>query len=76
MLEIKKNVPIPSACFDGLKENYLKMEIGDCIEVQVEWQKVIHLYAKRAGIKVKSRQTSDKIITVWRIRPRSSQRVK
>jgi hypothetical protein len=63
--KIEKQIPAPRFR-SGWAKLLSEMEIGDSILVTDQVRECMHIYAKRAGVKVKTRKENDGA-RVWRI---------
>lgn len=70
MIKIEKNVPIKKMKKES-KYPFEKMDIGDSFEVEfnnVRERVKFYELAKRKGISITVRKTSDKTIRIWRVK--------
>lgn len=63
--EICKGIPVGRTA--GLCATLRKMECGDSIVIPLEQHASVHTCARRVGAKVKTRNTGEGTVMVWRV---------
>lgn len=67
IIKIDKGVPIETGVWKEIVEALKKMEVGDSIELPLSRRSGLHIKAKKAGVKITTRQTSKEALRAWRI---------